>query len=533
MTSLDDAENARALLNAILSSSDDAVVSKTLTGIVTSWNGAAERLFGFTAAEMVGQSITRIIPTELHFEETEILGKLRRGERIERYETVRVTKDGRKLDISLTISPVRDASGTIVGAAKIAHDITRRRRAERQIQEREAELSKLVAEAQRLSHLKDEFLATLSHELRTPLNAILGWTTLLQQKALPPNEMQRGLQTIERNVRIQAEIINDLLDMSRIISGKLHLEVQPVLLHEVIRNAIDAVRQSAEARQIRIQPLLDTRIGRVRVDPNRLQQVLWNLLSNAIKFTPKGGSVQVILERVSSHAEISVADNGIGISPEFLPFVFERFRQADATMTRRFGGLGIGLSLVKQLVEMHGGSVRVKSPGEGQGTTFSVALPIAHVDTEEKRLDSPQRVPSGDGGGGGGELPRLDDVRILIVDDEADGREVIAQILRGRGAQAQCAESAGSALELLGHEQFDLLLSDIGMPDMDGFELIRRVRALDQPRAAPLPAIAITAYVRPDDRQRSLLAGFHMHLSKPIDARELVASVAGLLYLTR
>jgi PAS domain S-box-containing protein len=545
LTSLDDTEHARTLLNAILDSSDDAVVSKTLTGIVLSWNGAAERLFGFSAEEMVGQSITRIIPTELHFEETEILAKVRRGERIERYETVRVTKDGRKLDISLTISPVRDSSGTIVGAAKIAHDITDRRRAQREIQEREAELSKLVAErdyflasersarseAERLSHLKDEFLATLSHELRTPLNAILGWTTLLQQKPLPPNEVKRGLQTIERNVRIQTEIINDLLDMSRIISGKLHLEVQSLLLQEVIQNAVEAVRQSAEAKRIRIHSLLDTRIGRARGDPNRLQQVVWNLLSNAIKFTPQGGRVQVILERVNSHAEISVIDNGIGISPEFLPFVFERFRQADPSLTRKFGGLGIGLSLVKNLVELHGGSVRVKSPGEGKGTTFSVALPIAHVDADESRRASQQTLRSGPVDDA--ELPRLDNVRILIVDDESDGREVIARLLQGRGAEAHCAASAASALELLGRERFDLLLSDIGMPDMDGFELIRRVRALDQPRESPLPAIAITAYARPEDRQRSLLAGFHMHLSKPIDARELVASVAGLLHLTR
>src|SRR3569833_2742460 len=319
--------------------------------------------------------------------------------------------------------------------------------------------------------------------------------------------------------------------MSRIISGKLHLEVQSVLLHEVIQNAIDAVRQSAEAKRIRIQPLLDTRVGRARGDPNRLQQVLWNLLSNAIKFTPKGGRVQVILERVNSHAEISVADNGIGISPEFLPFVFERFRQADATITRKFGGLGIGLSLVKHLVELHGGSVRGKSPGEGQGTTFSVALPIAHVDTDERRRASQQMLhgESADDA----ELPRLNNVRILIVDDESDGREIIARILQGRGADAHCADSAGSALELLGREQYDLLLSDIGMPDVDGFELIRRVRALDRPRESPIPAIAITAYARPEDRQRSLLAGFHMHLSKPIDPRDLVASVAGLLHLAR
>jgi PAS domain S-box-containing protein len=536
------AEQTWALLAAIIGSSEDAVVSKTLTGIVTSWNQAAERLFGFTAQEMVGQSITRVIPDELLHEETEIQRKLRQGERVDRYETVRVTKDGRRLDISLTVSPVRNSHGTIVGAAKIAHDITARRKAERELLEREAQLSKMVAEreffleseraarseAERLGHLKDEFLATLSHELRTPLNAIQGWATLLQQPEVRAKDLQRGLEVIERNVRVQADIINDLLDMSRIISGKLHLDVQPVFLHDIVNNAIDAVRQSAVARNIRIQPLLDTRIGLVRGDPNRLQQVLWNLLSNAIKFTPKGGRVQVILERVNSHAEISVADSGVGIKPDFLPYVFDRFRQADAATTRQFGGLGLGLSLVRSLAELHGGSVRVKSAGENQGSTFIVNLPIAHVRAEEQHSTPGKRHahPIEDI-----ELPQLQGVRVLVVDDEPDGRDLIARILQGRGASAQCASSAAEALDLLAQGQFDVLLSDIGMPGTDGFELIRRVRQRETGR--PLPAIAITAYARADDRQRSLLVGFHMHLSKPLEARELIASIAGLLHLSR
>lgn len=536
------AEQTWALLAAIIDSSEDAVVSKTLNGIVTSWNPAAERLFGFTAAEMIGQPITRVIPAELLHEEAEILGKLRKGERVDRYETVRTTKDGRKLDVSLTVSPVRDSHGNIVGAAKIAHDITARRKAERELQEREAELSKLVAEreffleseraarseAERLGHLKDEFLATLSHELRTPLNAIQGWATLLHQPEVRAKDLLRGLEVIERNVRVQADIINDLLDMSRIISGKLHLDVQPVFLHDIINNAIEAVRQSATARDIRIHSMLDTRIGLVRGDSNRLQQVLWNLLSNAIKFTPKGGRVQVILERVNSHAEISVADNGVGITPEFLPFVFDRFRQADAATTRQFGGLGLGLSLVKSLAELHGGTVRVKSPGENQGSTFIVGLPIAHVRAEEQHSAPGKRHadPIEDI-----ELPQLQGVRVLVVDDEPDGRDLIARVLQGRGAITQGASTAGEALDLLAQEPFDVLLSDIGMPGTDGFELIRQVRLRETER--PIPAIAITAYARAEDRQRSLLAGFHMHLSKPLEARELIASIAGLLHLSR
>jgi len=527
-----------------VASSEDAIVSKTLEGIVTSWNGAAERLFGFTASEMIGQSITRIIPEELQHEEVEILGKLRRGERIERYETIRVRKDGQRLEISLTISPMRDSNGRIFGAAKIAHDITARRHAERQLQHREMELAKLAAErelfleseraarstAERLSHMKDEFLATLSHELRTPINAIQGWATLLRERKNSPADHARGLETIERNARIQAQIVNDLLDMSRIISGKVQLEVQPLYLHEVINNSIDAVSQSAVAKNIRIQPMLDTGIGLVRGDPNRLQQVLWNLLSNAIKFTAKGGRVQVVLERVNSHVEICIEDTGIGIRPDFLPYVFDRFRQADSGTTRRHGGLGLGLSIVKNLVELHGGTVRVKSPGENQGSTFIVSLPISYV------RGSARETTARSGGFGDGveaiELPELRNIRVLIIDDEADGRTLVAHILQDRGASPVCISSAEEALEALGREHFDVLLSDIGMPNMDGYQLIREVRRLDKSRTKPIPAIAITAYARPEDRQRSLLAGFHMHLSKPIEPRELIASIAGLLHLS-
>jgi PAS domain S-box-containing protein len=543
LTEKEDPESARALLGAIVAHSEDAIVSKTLEGIVTSWNAAAERLFGYSASEMIGTSITRIIPQELQYEEVDILAKLRRGERIERYETVRVRKDGVRVEISLTISPIRDASGRIVGAAKVAHDITARRRTERELREREVELGKLVSErefllhseraarseAERLSHLKDEFLATLSHELRTPLNAIQGWATLLRQQRARPEDYDRGLETIERNVRVQAQIVNDLLDMSRIISGKIHLEIHPLYLHEVVGHAIDAVRLAATARNIRLQQLLDSSIGLVRGDANRLQQVLWNLLSNAIKFTPPGGRVQVVLERVNSRVEISIQDTGIGIRADFLPYVFDRFRQGDPGISRNFGGLGLGLSIVKSLVELHGGSVRVKSPGENLGSTFIVVLPISHVradtvEVSEKRThaESVEQI----------ELPRLDGIRVLIVDDDPDGRTLVARILEGQGVSVVCASNAMEALALLSREHFDLLLSDIGMPELNGFELIRQVRNLDKSRSGPLPAIALTAYARAEDRQRALLAGFHMHLSKPIEARELIASIAGLLHLS-
>jgi CheY-like chemotaxis protein/anti-sigma regulatory factor (Ser/Thr protein kinase) len=319
--------------------------------------------------------------------------------------------------------------------------------------------------------------------------------------------------------------------MSRIISGKIHLEVQPISLHEVINNAIESIRATAEAKQLRIGTLLDSGVGFVRGDPNRLQQILWNLLSNAVKFTPAGGRIQVILERVNSHVEMVVSDSGVGISPDFLPYVFERFRQADAAMTRRHGGLGIGLSIVKTLVELHGGSVRVKSAGENQGTTFVIALPVSHV--SEQEVERSQRLPVLADPLESIELPRLDGAAVLIVDDEPDGRQLMVRILEGRGAKVTAVEGGGEALKLLRQSRFDILVSDIGMPDLDGYELMRRVRELDVTRMGSLPAIAVTAYARAEDRQRSLLAGYQMHLAKPIEARELVAGIASLLRLQR
>jgi PAS domain S-box-containing protein len=556
---LGELERARAHLAAIVDSSEDGIVGKTLEGIVVSWNKGAERLFGYTSQEMVGQPILTIIPPEFQHEEAEILAKIRRGERIERYQAIRIHKEGHRLNISLTISPVRDMSGKIVGAAKIAHDITENKRAqkalERELEARtaveealrlsEAQLKQVVmereyllqseryarSEAERLSHMKDEFLATLSHELRTPLNAIQGWATLLRQREVTAEDRARGLEAIERNVRAQAQIVSDLLDMSRIISGKIHLEVQLLSLHEVIHNAIEAVRASADAKKLRIHTLLDSSVGFVRGDPSRLQQILWNLLTNAVKFTPPGGRIQVVLERVNSHVEVVVEDTGIGIGADFLPFVFERFRQADAAMTRRHGGLGIGLSIVKTLVELHGGSVRVKSAGQNQGTTFVIALPVSQVTEEE--VERSQRLPVLADPLEAIELPGLSGASVLVVDDEPDGRQLMVRILEGRGASVTAVAGGAEALDLLKRLQFDILVSDIGMPGLDGYELMRRARSLDSSRPGPIPAIAVTAYARAEDRQRSLLAGYQMHLAKPVEARELIAGIASLLHLRR
>jgi signal transduction histidine kinase/CheY-like chemotaxis protein len=385
-------------------------------------------------------------------------------------------------------------------------------------------------EAERVGRLKDEFLATVSHELRTPLNAILGWSTLLRRLEPGSEDHQRGLETIERNARVQGKIIEDLLDMSRIISGKVQLDVQALDLGEVINAALDAVRLSIEAKKLRLHVTLDAKAGRLRGDPGRLQQVFWNLLTNAVKFTPSGGRIDVIMERVNSHVEVSVADSGVGIKPEFLAFVFDRFRQADSSTTRRHGGLGLGLSIVKHLVELHGGSVRVKSQGEGQGTTFLVAMPISVLLTEH--IGRTERPHFSDVDVSTIELPSLEGVCALVVDDQPDARVLICRLIEEHGGQCVLAESAGDALKILAEQEVDVLVSDIGMPDVDGYELIRNVRAMKHAGARNLPAIALTAYARADDRQRALLAGFQMHVSKPVEPRELIAGIASLLNLS-
>jgi signal transduction histidine kinase/CheY-like chemotaxis protein len=379
-------------------------------------------------------------------------------------------------------------------------------------------------EAERANELKDEFLATLSHELRTPLNSILGWAQVMKL-SVTAADLQRGLEAIERNARLQAQLIEDLLDMSRITSGKMRLEIQSVELIPVIEAAIEIIRPAAEAKHIRVEKMFDPGAGPVFGDPSRLQQVIWNLVSNAVKFTPKDGKVQVLLERVNSHIEISVADTGIGIKPEFLPYVFERFRQADATTTRNFGGLGLGLSIVKHLVELHGGTVRVKSAGPGHGTTFSVHLPLTVV----HRNDEGERVhPKTPAVVSNFTRSDLSGLTVLVVDDEADARELVKHVLAECDAEVFTASTAAEALALIERERPDILLSDIGMPTMDGYQLLRQVRMLGASKGGQLPAIALTAFARSEDRTRALRAGFLVHVSKPVEPSELVATVASV-----
>jgi signal transduction histidine kinase/ActR/RegA family two-component response regulator len=405
----------------------------------------------------------------------------------------------------------------------------------RQRQKAEEERAKLLvqeqtarAEAEKLNRLKDEFISTVSHELRTPLNAILGWAHILRTTKVDEARIQRALETIERNARSQSQLIDDLLDISRIITGKIRLNVRAVELWQVIEAAIETVQPAADAKNIRLQSIIDPAAGPVLGDSERLQQIVWNLLSNAVKFTPKQGRVQVCLQRINSHVEIIVADNGQGISAEFLPFVFDRFRQEDNSITRSFGGLGLGLAIVRQLVELHGGTVCADSPGEGQGATFTVKLPLLAVSSTSIERERVHPVV-------GGNVPfddslRLDGLRILIVDDDAEMRDLLIYTLEVCGAQVTSAATAAEAISILTKSSIplDILISDIGMPEEDGYALLRRVRALEPAQGGTIPAIALTAFARTQDRTAALLAGFQSHVAKPVEPAELIAVIANL-----
>jgi PAS domain S-box-containing protein len=523
ITAQKEAEQEQAYLAAIVQSSDDAIVSKDLNGIVRTWNAAAQRMFGYTAEEIVGKPIRVIIPADRQAEEDDILGRLRMGEPIEHFQTARQTKDGRLIEVSLTVSPVRDSTGRVVGASKIARDITEQKRA---IAERERllEAERVArAEAERASRVKDDFVAMVSHELRTPLNAILGWTQLMTRSRNDPAMMARGLDVVARNTRLQAQLISDLLDISRIVAGKLQLDTRSVDLRFIVGQAIETIQEEARVKGVEVVQELDEAASLVSGDPSRLQQIVWNLLSNAIKFTPQGGRVRVALRFDRSRAEIEVSDNGTGIRPEFLPHVFDRFHQADLSITRRFGGLGLGLSIVKHLVDLHGGEVRAASEGEGKGATFTVTLPVVgDVDEQERRRDRGDGVEPG--------VP-LDSIRLLVVEDEADTLEFLRRLLSTHGATVLTAANAGEALSLVRSGKPDLLISDIGLPEVDGYDLIQRVRREPSP-GRDIPAIALTAYARSEDRTRALRAGYQAHIAKPVEPNELLAMIASFVELT-
>jgi signal transduction histidine kinase/CheY-like chemotaxis protein len=380
------------------------------------------------------------------------------------------------------------------------------------------------------SGLKDEFLATLSHELRTPLNAILGYSRMLRAGMLAPEKLPRTLETIERNTTSLSKMIEDILDVSRVVSGKMRLNMQPVELPLVVHDAVATIAPAAEAKHIRLETTADPQVGAVSGDPDRLRQIMWNLLSNAVKFTPKHGRIQVRLERVNSSVEIVVSDTGIGIRPDFLPHIFERFRQADSGMSREHAGLGLGLAIVRNLVELHGGTVYASSGGEGAGATFRVRLPlrIVHPDWQPEAPRVHPRQGESAAPPTLADLPDLSDTHVLAVDDDPDALKLLKEILEAVGATVTTATSSRAALEIVATDRPDVLVTDLGMPSMDGFELIQQLRTSTLTAARDIPAAALTAYARSEDRARALKSGFEMHLAKPIDPAELIAAVKAL-----
>jgi PAS domain S-box-containing protein len=522
------AHEAREQLAAIVEHSGEAIATKNLDGIIQSWNASAERLFGYRSDEIIGKSVTILIPPDRLSEEEQILSRLRRGLPAERLETIRIKKDGTPIHVAVTVSPLKDPDGEVTGASKLIQDISDRKRIERERQELLEREQSLRVQAETAARMKDEFLATVSHELRTPLNAILGWATMLSRDKYDPGIMPRGIESIERNARAQAQLIEDLLDVSRIISGKVRLDIKPVVLSAIVEEALDAIRPAAEAKSISLDINIDPAADELRADPARLQQVIWNLLSNSIKFTPPDGSVKLTGKRIDGMAEISVSDTGEGIKPDFLPYVFDRFQQGDSSMTRRHGGLGLGLAITRHLVEMHGGTIEAESDGDGHGATFTIKLPIPAIKENASRIEdhphherqSSQEVVH---------PPNLQGIKILAVDDSSDTREMLFTVLESQGAQVATASSVREALDLFAAWKADVLVCDIGMPEEDGYELIRTIRQLPPEEGGNTPAIALTGYVRVEDRLRALKAGYQMFVPKPIEANELCVIIANLV----
>ncbi|TDU81493.1 PAS domain S-box-containing protein [Prosthecobacter fusiformis] len=484
------------------------------------------------------EAIRKVLHTGVPFTGTEVLARFASedgGPPIDRY-------------FDFTYLQVRDPDGCPYGVYDHAVDVTGRVLARRDLEKSQALLQQALSERQSLldaeraarmeaeqaSRMKDEFLATLSHELRTPLNAIVGWTELLHMTSNPSEDLLEGLEVISRNAKAQTQIIEDILDMSRIVNGKLRLSIQPIHLSMIVTAAVETLQPAANGKGVQLQVEAGQLGGRFHGDPNRLQQVLWNLISNALKFTPKGGRVQVSLRQDSGQMEISVTDSGEGIAPEFLPHIFDRFRQADSSTTRIHGGLGLGLSIVKQIVEMHGGTVSADSPGKGQGATFTVCLPLgslpADAESSAPTASPNSHIAAPAAAFATGDHP-LGGLSVVAVDDEPDAVAFLQRLLTANGARVRIAHSAAEALALILEEPPDLLLSDIGMPVEDGYSLIRKVRALPPAEGGGLPAIALTAYARTVDRVKALEAGFQMHLSKPVEPAELIASIVALARL--
>ena len=505
-------------------------------GRVATWNVGAERIKGYKPHDIIGQHFSIFYPSEAKesgWPDHELREATEKGSFVD--TGWRIRKDGTRFWANVTITALRDAAGRLIGYAKLTRDLTDAKRAEaielankHHEEMLDAERSARMA-AQRATQLKDEFLATLSHELRTPLNAILGWTQILLRGETPggPDAQKKAVEVIDRNARAQVQLIDDLLDLSRIMTGKIRLELQQISFASVVEAAVDSAMPSADTKDIRLKAIYGASRDIVSADAARLQQVVWNLLTNAIKFTPKGGQVHVLIQRVNSHLELSISDTGIGIPESYLPHVFDRFSQRDGSTTRAYGGLGLGLAICKQLVELHGGSIRAASGGEGKGATFFVQLPLSIVQLEDEKY--PRVHPTAETHAiESFALPNLEGVHVFSVDDERDARELLQAVLEARGAKVTSFDSAEDALAALKTSKPSVLVCDIGMPKMDGYQLIRTLRA-SEPLGERIPALALTAFARAEDRKRSLVAGYQAHLAKPFDVGEFVLIIANLI----
>jgi len=509
-------DKARAYAESLIKNAPDPVFVSDLEGKILQANDAVSHLLGFRQDEVVEQSVSRFLAAD---ETREFVAALREVVEHGVSRNVRLhprSASGEVISTTLNASALRDADGNVIGAIGILRDM----RAYEQVLH---DLEESRRELRDADQAKDRFLAVVSHELRTPLTAMLGWIRLLTTGMLDDATSARALPVIERNTKLLAQLIDDLLDVSGIVAGKLRLEVGPVDLVAVIESAIESVQALADAKSIGLKAVLDPSAGSIAGDPGRLQQVVWNLLANAIKFTPSRGRIDLRLERAGSHARLTVRDTGQGISPELLPHIFDRFRQDERT--RRHGGLGLGLAIVCHIVKLHEGTVWAESDGEGRGATLVVELPLPGEDvpSAQKPAVAYRRLDSASS-----RVINLARRRILVVDDDADARDLLAQILGQAGADVTVAASADEALEVLRRWRPDVLVSDIGMPGDDGYVLIRKVRALRFEEGGQVRALALTAYARSEDRVLALEAGFHTHIAKPVDPLELTALIAGL-----
>jgi PAS domain S-box-containing protein len=503
---------------------DGILILDAATLKITDVNPFMLELLGYSRAEFLGKELWEIglfsdkEASQAAFRELQETGYIR-------FEDLPLqTRHGQLREVEFVSNVYAEGDHQVIQCN--IRDITDRKRAEEEVRLLLDSCQIAQAEADAANSIKDEFLALLSHELRTPLTSILGWSRMLRDGNLDDETSKAALEIIVRNARAQEHLIDDLLDISRIITGKLRLDVRPLELAPMIRAVVDGVRPAADARSIQLHTALDLRINRFSGDSERLQQIFWNLLTNAIKFTPPGGHVYVRLEHIASHVEITIDDTGQGIAAELLPHVFDRFRQSDSSSTRRHSGLGLGLSIVRQLVELHGGTVTAESSGTGEGATFKVKLPRMSVHHEPSGVEMPR--PSRGDRPLTARLPSLHDLRVLVVDDEPDARALVAEVLMLRGAEVVAVGSAGEALAEMERQRFDVLVSDIGMPEMDGYALIDKVRLLPPERGGKVPAAALTAYARVEDRMRALSAGYQMHVPKPVEPAELTTIVASL-----